>query len=240
MKPALLFLTALIASAVHAAPDADTLIAESDRARGGHLPGLAWKIEVDSYDNHGETRQTMAAITRDTDTRVDYLAPAKMKGQSVLMLGRNMWFSRPGLHKPVPLSPRQRLIGQAANGDIAATDYRDDYNARWGGEETVAGERCAVLELTARTKNVTYDRIRYWISTGRQVGVKAEFFTVSGKLFKTAAFDYGNAIDYEGKTYPFISRMLIVDAINPRNRTTMTYSGVQVRRPDASRFELAP
>ena len=238
MKRTLLLMALLVASAAHAVPDADALLAESDRARGGHLPGLAWTIEIVSVDSDGETRQTMVALTRNTDTRVDYTAPEKMKGQFVVMLGRNMWFGRPGLQKPVPISPRQRLIGQASNGDIAATNYRDDYRARVNGEEIVAGEPCVVLDLTAKTKNVTYDRIRYRVSIARQVGVKAEFFTVSGKLFKTAAFDYGNALDFGGKTYLFVSRMFIVDAINPQNRTTMTYSNVQVRRPDPSRFEL--
>jgi hypothetical protein len=239
MQRTFLLLTAFIAAGAQAAPDADALLAESDRARGGHLPGLAWTIEIASHDSDGDTRQTMAAITRDTDTRVDYTAPEKMRGQFVILLGRNMWFSRPGLQKAVPISPRQRLIGQAANGDIAATNYRDDYHARLGGEEPVGGEPCAVLELNAKARNVTYDRIRYWVSIARRVGVKAEFYTVSGKLFKTATFDYGNAIEHEGHAYPFVSRMLIVDAINRQNRTLMSYSGVQVQCPDRSRFELS-
>jgi hypothetical protein len=238
MKHVLILLCLVLGTAAHAATDAQALLAESDRARGGHLPGLSWTIQISSVDGDGQTVQTMAVIAQDADSRADYTAPAKLKGQFVVMLGRNMWFARWGLQKPVPISPRQRLIGQAANGDIAATNYLDDYNASLAGEDTVDGEQCVILQLVAKTKSVTYDRIRYWVSSTRKVGVKAEFFTVSGRLFKSARFEYGNTIGHEGRTYPFISRMQIVDAINAQNRTTMDYSRVAVCRPDPSRFEL--
>ena len=97
--------------AADTAPSADALLESSDRSRGGGLPGLAWTIEIVSTDADGETRQVLSAIARDDDSRVDYTAPEKSRGQFDIILGRNMWFSRPGLRKPVPLSPRQRLIG---------------------------------------------------------------------------------------------------------------------------------
>jgi hypothetical protein len=173
-----------------------------------------------------------------SNTRVDYIAPEKIKGQRVIMVGRNMWFSRPGLQRPVPISPRQRLIGQAANGDIAATNYTSDYNAKAVGNEQIGNDNCVLFELTAKEKNVTYDRIRYWVSEKRKVGVRAEFYTVSGKLFKTASFDYGNTIEHDGLRIPFVSRMVIVDAIDTSNVTTLEYRDVRVKKPDASLFEL--
>lgn len=220
------------------APSADALLESSDRSRGGGLPGLAWTIEIVSTDADGDSRQVLSAIARDNDSRVDYTAPEKTKGQFVIILGRNMWFSRPGLRKPVPISPRQRLIGEAANGDIATTNYRSDYTPKLGLQETIDGELCQILELTAKAKNVTYDRIRYWVSLSRGVGVQAEFYTVSGKLIKRARFDYGNEIAYSGGRVRFLSRTLISDAINPSNRTVMTYRDVRVVAPDPSRFEL--
>ncbi|MFT3734194.1 MAG: outer membrane lipoprotein-sorting protein [Rhodocyclaceae bacterium] len=223
--------------ASHAA-DADSLLQHADRARGGNLPGIAWRIDIQSHDADGDTQQSMNAMANRTNTRVEYTAPEKIRGQRVLMLGRNMWFSRPGLQRPVPLSPRQRLLGQAANGDIAATNYVGDYNATPAGNEVIDGEACVVFELTAREKNVTYDRIRYWVSEKRKVGVKAEFYTVSGKLFKRASFEYGNLIEHEGQRIPFVSRMTITDAINSGNVTTLDYREVRVRKIDPSSFDL--
>ena len=231
---------ALAAPAASTDLDVEALLRDADRARGGDLPGLSWTIAIDSHDEDRDDHQVMIAQAHDRKTRVDFVAPAKIKGQSVLMLARNMWFMKPGLQKPVPISPRQRLLGQAANGDIAATDYAGDYSARAAGEEVIDGERCVVLELVAREKNTTYDRIRYWVSLARKVGVKAEFYTVSGKHFKTATFAYGNRIDYDGKQIPMVSRMTIHDALQAANVTTMSYSDVSVRRIDAAVFQLNP
>jgi len=224
------------------AAEPEALLLQADRARGGSLPGIAWVIEINSHDSDGDTRQVMNAIATSggdvSNTRVDYTAPEKIKGQRVIMVGRNMWFSRPGLQRPVPISPRQRLIGQAANGDIAATNYAADYKAKAVGNEQIGNESCVLYELTAKEKNVTYDRIRYWVSEKRKVGVKAEFYTVSGKLFKTASFDYGNTIEHDGLRIPFVSRMVITDAIDTSNVTTLEYRDVRVKKPDASLFEL--
>ena len=60
---------------------------------------------------------------------VETLAPLNSKGARMLQVERNMWLTKPGLKKPVPISPRQRLSGQAAIGDIAATNYAKDYSA---------------------------------------------------------------------------------------------------------------
>lgn len=221
-----------------AAIDVESLLQESDRARGGHFPGLVWTITIDSHEPERDEHQVMITQVVGNKTRVEYSAPEKIKGQSILMLGRNMWFIKPGLQKPVPISPRQRLLGQASNGDIAATHYAEDYSVTASAEESINGEPCVMLDLLAKAKNTTYDRIRYWISLNRKVGVKAEFYTVSGKHFKTATFEYGNQISHEGRRYPFVSKMVIVDALKSDNATTMNYSGIAVKKINSAVFEL--
>jgi hypothetical protein len=147
-----------------------------------------------------------------------------------------MWMTRPGLSKPIPISPRQRMSGQASNGDIAATNYAGDYEAELAGTENIDGEECHVLNLTAKHKRATYDKIRYWVSVKRVVGIKAEFYSVSGKLLKTAHFEYGNTIEHEGKRIPFISRMTIRDALIDAE-TVMEFGTVKVKKIAASEFD---
>jgi hypothetical protein len=66
-----------------------------------------------------------------------------------------------------------------------------------------------VFDLKAKADKVTYDRIRYWVAKSRQVGVKAEYFTVSGKKFKSAAMTYDNQVSLGGKPRPFLSRITL-------------------------------
>jgi len=102
----------------------------------------------------------------------------------------------------------------------------------------VKGETCFLFNLIANNKKVTYDRIMYWISKERLFGVKAEFFTVSGKIFKSAIFEYENSILIQGKPTPFVSKMVITDAVAKSNVTTMHYSKVRIKKIPDSTFNL--
>jgi Outer membrane lipoprotein-sorting protein len=221
-----------------AAPDAQTILEHSDHARGGGLPGIVWEIRLASREGDKIAEAQRLRVTAVTDASVaETLEPVRFKGSKLLQVGRNMWLTKPGLSKPIPISPRQRMSGQAANGDIAATNYAADYEATLAGEETVNGERCYVLDLRARHKRATYDRVRYWVSVEREVGVKAEFYSLSGKLIKSASFDYSNIIEYQGERIPFVSRMTIADALSDAE-TVMDFGKVEVRKVSASEFDL--
>lgn len=221
-----------------AAPDAHAILKDSDWARGGGLPGIEWEISLASRDGdrHDDPQRLLVKAVDDSSV-AETLEPVRFKGSKLLQVDRNMWLTRPGLSKPIPISPRQRMSGQASNGDIAATNYAGDYDATLNGNETVDGEPCYVLDLVAKHKRTTYDRIRYWVSVKRVVAVKSEFYSLSGKLLKTARFEYGNAIEHDGKHIPFVSKMVIRDALVDAE-TTMDFGTVTVKKIAASEFDL--
>ena len=76
------------------------------------------------------------------------------------------------------------------------------------------------------------------LSKKRLLGIKADFFTISGKKFKSAVFEYDNKIKVNGQTSPFISRMIITDAVIKNNITTMTFHKVKVKKIPNSTFNL--
>jgi hypothetical protein len=221
-----------------AAPDAQTILKDSDQARGGGLGGIAWEIRLESRDGERvDEPQRLSVKAADNSSLAETLEPARFKGSRLLQVERNMWLTRPGLSKPIPISPRQRMSGQASNGDIAATNYAGDYDAQLNGTHMLDGEACHVLDLAAKHKRATYDRIRYWVSVKRGVGLQAEFYSLSGKLLKSARFEYGNTIEHEGKRIPFVSRMVIRDALAGAE-TTMEFGDVKVKKIAASEFDL--
>jgi hypothetical protein len=237
-KLALMLSFAFCSCAAFAASDAHTILQESDRARGGGLPGIVWEINLLSRDGERKDEpQRILVKAVDTSSVAETQEPVRFKGSKILQVERSMWMTRPGLSKPIPISPRQRMSGQASNGDIAATNYAGDYDAEMSGTETLNGESCYVLDLSARHRRTTYDKIRYWVSVKRVVGLKAEFYSVSGKLLKTALFEYGNTIEHEGKRIPFISKMTIRDALVDAE-TTMEFGTVRVKKIAASEFDL--
>jgi hypothetical protein len=217
---------------------ASDILKASDTARGGGLPGIAWSIHLQSKDSGSQDTRELTVKAAGHDSLVEFTAPAKVKGQKILTVGRNMWFAQPGLQKSVPISPRQRLTGQASNGDVASTDYFGDYTPTLTKEEVIGGEPCYVLDLHAKDKSATYDRIVYWVSKARLVGVKADFYTVSGKKLKTATLEYHNKVEYQGHSVAFISRMTISSALDAANITVMDYASVKAARIPADEFNI--
>jgi hypothetical protein len=208
----------LCASAA-AASGAYDILRKADQSRG-NLEGITWKVILAHKDTRAET-MTFDVKARGFDILAENVAPPRDRGNKVLMVNGVMWFHRPGLSKAVPISQRQRLIGNAAYGDIAATNYADDYEATALPDERVRGELCYLFDLRAKSNRAAYERIKYWISKERVVGVQAEYFTVSGKRFKSATMESANTIKIDGQVRPFISKITIYDELLSSNVTTL-------------------
>jgi outer membrane lipoprotein-sorting protein len=215
-----LFLALFVAAAAFAEEDTRQILFHADQARG-NLEGVSWNVEVTSVQGDRTTEIGYHVDARNFDFRAENTSPPKFKGNRLLMTDGNMWFYKPGLSKPVPISRRQKLLGNAAYGDIASTNYADDYTATPLPEETVDNEACYVFDLKAKTAKATYDAIKYWISKERLVGIKAFYFTVSGKIVKSSRMEYNNRMSIEGKMRPFISKITIYDELMTKDVTTM-------------------
>lgn len=68
--------------------------------------------------------------------------------------------------------------------------------------------------------------------------MKAEFYTISGKMFKTAIFEYKNRITVEGKSQEFISQMTITNAIMKDDITVVKYSRPVLKKVSDATFNL--
>jgi len=226
------------APSTSAQPTADQLLKDSDRARGAVKDGISWEIDVQNFGEGTNNQVHYLVKVKGVDALAEATAPARNKGEMMLFNDRTIWFFKPGIKKPVAISARQKLMGQAANGDIASTNYARDYDGKLLGEDKVAGQDTWKLELKAKAKNVTYDGIRYWISKKDHLGVKAEFLTVSGEIFKTATFDYKNQLSLNGKKYPFVSRMTILDAHDPALKTIIDYKSPKPQKLPDSIFNV--
>lgn len=220
------------------APDATALLRDSDRARGALPQGITWTVELESQEEGVRKSKTMIVKARGLDALAETIAPPRNKGELVLFNDRALWFFKPGLRRPISISARQRFQGDASNGDIASTNYARDYTPTVVGEDQVGGEPAWRLDLVARGTDVTYDKIRYWISKRRHLGLKAEFLTVAGDLFKSASFEYGNRVRAAGETFEFVSRMTIRDAMGTGNVTTLSFTAPRAETHAPSLFNI--
>ena len=230
---ALLAFLLLFALRGHAASapsvDAAALLKRSDTFRNG-WPSFVTRVKITNYESGKPDEEKLYEVSqKGTDkTYVEFLTPRE-KGRHLLMLSDDMWVYLPDTSRPVRITPLERLSGDASNGDVARTNYSADYTPMYLRSEKLAGTECYVLELTAKRKGATYQRIIYWLRVEDARPVRAEFYLTSGKHIKSATFD-----DYAqmgGKT--LLRRLTLYDEIRHNSHSLLEYSGSAPRElPD--------
>jgi outer membrane lipoprotein-sorting protein len=232
----LLFLFALLitgALVCHAAtpavPDADALLKHSDIYRNG-WPSFILRVKITHYEAGKQDEEKLYEVSQKGTEKsyVEFLSPRE-KGQHLLMLGDDMWVYLPDTSRPIRITPLERLNGDASNGDVAHTNYSVDYSPVFVRAEKVGTENCYVLDLTAKRKGATYQRILYWVRVEDARPVKAEFYLTSGKHIKTATFDEYATVG--GKIQ--LHRWTLYDEIRHNSHSVLQYSGTTPRElPD--------
>lgn len=238
MKAKLLIFTILASQITFADDLAMELLKSSDQGRGGITDGVQWEAEIQTFENGEESTRGFTVKAKLSDAYVEATSPAKNKNEIFLFNDRQMWFFKPSLKKPVSISARQKLSGQASNGDIASTNYARDYKPTLEKTEVINGEKFYVLLLKATAKNLTYDQIRYWVSDKTKLAARADFLTLQGKTFKIGQLEYKNKITLKGKTYPFVSQLTITDAKFNKNKSIIKYAKPQAVEHSDSIFNI--
>jgi outer membrane lipoprotein-sorting protein len=214
------------------------LLKSSDQGRGGFEEGIEWVAQIETTENEDVSKREFLIKAKKNDAFVEAVQPTKNKGEVYLFNDRQMWFYKPSLKKPVSISARQKLTGQASNGDIASTHYARDYTATLEKTEMLDGIKHHVLLLKAKEKNLTYDQIRYWVSDKTRLATKAEFLTLQGTPFKVGYLEYKNSLKVGGKTIAFVSQLSIVDAKFSQNKSVITYKKPKIIEPSDSIFNI--
>ncbi len=191
MKLGFLILVLLFTSGpALAAEDANAIVAKADAVR---TPKGSFEMNavITSYQGDAQKSKNGYKVhVKDLDhSLVEFVSPPSEKGKSLLALEEDLWIYLPKVKKPVRIPLNQRLVGDVSNGDMARSNFANDYNATLAGEETVEGKESYVLDLVAKSPRKTYNRIKYWVAKSDFKPVQAEYFTVSGKSLKTATFE---------------------------------------------------
>jgi outer membrane lipoprotein-sorting protein len=209
--------------------DAQVLVERSDIVRNGWA-SYGVRVKISNYEAGKQDEEHVYQVSQKgtEKTHVEFLSPRE-KGQYLLMLGDDMWIYLPDTSRPVRITPLERLTGNTSNGDVARTHCAVDYEATYLRSERVGETNCHVLELKAKRKGSTYQRIEYWLRADDARPVKAEFYLTSGKHVKSETFDEYQQVN--GRT--LLRRATIYDWIRKSSRSVMEYSGFAPREfPD--------
>ena len=222
--------------AAFAQADAQAILAASDAIRN---PGRPFSVTVTLTEfQAGKQVDTSTLMTFSRAqaqggqfaSLIRFVLPARDTGKLMLKNGNDLWFYDPSTKASVRLSPQQRLMGQASNGDVVTVNLSKDYEASLLAEEEVQdGERrtrkAHKLGLTATSADVTYTSIEMWVDTENNRPLKARFFAESGRLLKTAYYRrYQAQLGVERPT-----ETVIIDGLNPQSVTLMRFTDYVAR-----------
>ncbi|MEM7145875.1 MAG: outer membrane lipoprotein-sorting protein [Verrucomicrobiota bacterium] len=214
----------------------ETLIyAEQGRGDLGRQ-GLEWEVAASSEEK-GERKSTSLRVSaQNSKILAEVLAPEDSAGTKYLVSGEKMWMHKPNMSRPLSISKRQRVSGNAAVGDIAAISYLNDYTPESVADGEFNGEPCWVYTLKKRTSAASYEMIRYFVSKASKLGLKAEFYTSSGKLLRAATMNYGNKVNINGSNRPFISEMTVEELLGGSKVSTLKYENFVLKDFPAETF----
>ena len=223
---------------------AQEIIARSDEVRNPKKP-FQVTLQLTEYIDGSARNETALTVYSKLGAAegkfcnlVRYADPPRDRGKSVLMDGTVMWFYDPSSKTSVRISPEQRLVGQASQGDVITVNLARDYIAHFLGSaegETIQDadrvtRNCWHIELTPGTAEAIYAKAEYWVERNSFHPIKGKFYSDSGRVLKIAyyhRYEKQLGADRPGET-------IIVDAVNAKLVTTMDSHGYrEVDIPDS-------
>jgi hypothetical protein len=214
----------LSSQSLYAAPpsNADATVAKAEEIR---CPPEDYVVDVELTDVKSEggktdTRAYESFLKGKDKALVKFVLPADENRTRVLMVDTDMWVQMPTTAKPVRVSARQKLMGNAAYGDVARLTFVGNYTAKFVREDKFGQEDAWVFDLTAIAgRPVTYDRVEYWVSRATNRPLRAYYQTAAGKIIREGLFE-GYA-EVFGKSRP--QRFVLVDHLRKDHVTTLLF-----------------
>lgn len=214
-----------------AQPNPQELLATTDAIRN---PGRAFAVKVTLIEfdagkqvdtNVLQSWSRPLESTGQYQTLLSFVEPARDAGKLLLRTGNDLWFYDPSTKASIRIAPQQRLLGQAANGDVVTVNFAREYEASHKGEEEITdGERktrrAYKLGLVAKSSAATYATVEVWVDAETSRPIRSRFFAESGRLLKTVF--YRRFQPELGRDRP--TENVIIDGLNPQSVTLMRFS----------------
>ena len=223
-------------SAGLAAPSAEDVLAASDAIRN---PGRPFSVTVTLTEFQGGKQVDTSTLVSYSRTQqasgqfaslIRFVLPARDAGKLMLKNGNDLWFYDPVSKASVRISPQQRLLGQASNGDVATVNFAKDYDVKFLADEEIKDghgklRQARKLGLTAVAPDVTYASIDMWVDAANNRPLLARFYAESSRLLKTAYYrHYQQQLGVERPT-----ETVIIDGLNPQSVTLMRFTDYAAR-----------
>jgi Outer membrane lipoprotein-sorting protein len=191
----------------------------------------------------GQGTSSKEAMVFRRDSQNTYLIvivkPEADRGKGYLKSGDNLWYYDPVSHRFTFTSAKDRFQNMnARNSDFTRSNLAGDYTVVGSQRVKLGIYDCWLLDLEARSSDITFPKMKIWISDDGLVR-KTEDYSYSGQHLRTVAFP--RYLQIGGRFYPQL--VVIVDELRgamingkfEHETTTYTISRPSLQRlPDAT------
>ncbi len=145
--------------------------------------------EMRIKDRFGEKVSTFNSWSRGAkESLIEFTSKAE-RGQKILRTEDELYLYYPDAEEIIRMQGamlRQSMLGSDISYEdmTGGKDRISQYDVELQGEESVNGNNCYILMMTAKVRTVPYPKEKLWIDKETFLVWKAEYFTKSGRLLK--------------------------------------------------------
>ena len=183
-------------------------------------------------DRFGTKVSDFISWSRGNDEFLIEFTSAAELGQKVLRTASELYLYYPDAEEIIRLQGaalRQSMLGSDISYEdmTEGNDTLSKYEVVLTGEESVGGEVCYVIEMTAKSRDVAYPKQIVWIIKKSLVPQQVQYFSKSGKLLKDMRV---NEIRQVGEKF-VITRMTLEDKLKKNSSTELVIKKLETN-PD--------
>lgn len=162
--------------------------------------------------------------------RMEFTAPAPEKGRRMLNDNASLWMYLPRTSKVMKLPFKQAFMGSdASNSDLMRMTFEQDYEI-----VNISQKEGDLIELELKATNpeVAYNKTVIHYDTKKNMPVKQEMYSLSGKIIKTLTYE--NPVQIDGFYVP--STLTITEATQKTSVTKLTYSNIKKKNDKPAEY----
>jgi outer membrane lipoprotein-sorting protein len=150
----------------------------------------------------------------DNKACTEYISPAREAGTKMLKLEDQLWIFSPSTDRTIQISGhmlRQSVMGS----DLSYEDMMEDskltekYDAAVTGTEKYQDVNCWIVEMNAKTSDVSYQLRKVWVDQQRYMPLKEELYAKSGSLLKRTELSDINKIGSRWFPYKIVFKDML-------------------------------
>ena len=222
---------------IHNEPTAKEIVAKSDKVFRGSSNKAVMNMTI--VRPNWKRTMTMKSWSLGDDYGLTLVtAPARDKGTAFLKREREMWNWQPRIDRVIKMPPSmmtQSWMGSDLKNEdlVRQASIIEDYQHTIIGNEKVSGRDCYKIELVPKEDvPVVWGKVVMSIDKKDYLQLKTRFYDEDGEIVNIIV---GTSIKkMKGRTIP--TKMVVVPADNPKNRTILEYKSIEFDIPMKKEF----